>query len=91
MSPADLTDSVGDSVSWIYPDPVFVRLCLCVFKLNPSFLRISSSAAIDILVCRSFATTREKPSSSAGFRPTSSAGGNATSTTLQLKVNSSVG
>ena len=36
-------------------------------------------------------TTREKPSSSAGFRPISSVGRSATGTTLQLKVSRSVG
>ena len=36
-------------------------------------------------------TTREKPSSSACFRPISSAGTSATGTVLQLKVSSSVG
>ena len=43
-------ESVGGCLRWIQLDPIFVRLRLCVFKLNPSDLLFSSSATVVVLV-----------------------------------------
>ena len=45
-----LRDSVGAGLRWIYLDPVFVRLCLGVYRFDPSDLRLSSSAMVATLV-----------------------------------------
>ena len=37
-------------VWWIRSDPVFVHLCSCVFRLDPSDLTFSSSATVVVLV-----------------------------------------
>ena len=43
-------DSVGVCLRWILVDPFFVRPCSCVYRLDPSDLRFSSSTAIVVLV-----------------------------------------
>lgn len=41
----------GGYLWWIYSDPVFVHLHSCVFRLDPSNLRVSSSVVVAVLVC----------------------------------------
>ena len=41
---------------WICSDLVVVRLCSCVFRLDPSNLRYSSSAAVAVMVRWSYGT-----------------------------------
>ena len=43
-------DLAGGCFWWIRSDPVFVRLCSCVFKLDPSDISFSLSAAVAALV-----------------------------------------
>src|SRR4051812_11703340 len=43
--------SVGVCLRWVHVDLVFIRLCSCVYRLDPFDIRISSSAAVAILVC----------------------------------------
>ena len=58
MSPADL----GVCLQWIHLDPVFVHLCSYDYRLDPSNLRFSSSAAVAILVrLSSGALARQHP------------------------------
>ena len=45
-----LRDSVGVCLRWIHVDLVFVRLCSCVYILDPSDLRFSSTATDVVLV-----------------------------------------
>ena len=49
-----LRDPVGGCVPWICLDLIFIRLCSCIYKLNPSNLYFSSSATIAVLVRWSF-------------------------------------
>ena len=49
-------DLVGGCLWWIRSDPVFVRLCSCVFRLDPSDLKFSSSAAVAVLGRWSYGT-----------------------------------
>ena len=47
---------------WICSDLIVVRLCLCVFGLDPFDLRYSSLAAVVVLVCWSYeALARQLP------------------------------
>ena len=43
-------DSVGGCLRWIRLDPIFARLRLCVYKLDPSDLYFSLSATVAVLV-----------------------------------------
>jgi hypothetical protein len=43
-------DLVGVCLRWILLDPVFVRVCWCVFRLDPSDLLFSSSVTVAVLV-----------------------------------------
>ena len=45
-------DSVGVCLRWIHVDYVFVRLCSCVYRLDPSDLNFSLIAASVVLVHR---------------------------------------
>ena len=47
---------VGGCLWWIRSDLVFVRLCSCVFRLDSSDLKLSSSAAVVVLGCWSYGT-----------------------------------
>ena len=49
-------DLVGGCLWWIRSDLVFVRLCSCVFRLDSSDLKLSSSAAVAVLGCWSYGT-----------------------------------
>ena len=49
-------DFVGGCLWWIRLDPVFVRLCSSVFRLDPSDLNFSSSAAVTVLGRWSYGT-----------------------------------
>ena len=44
-----LRDSVGASLRWNYLDPFLVRLCLHVYRFDPSDVRLSSSAMVSAL------------------------------------------
>jgi len=48
--------SLKDLLWCIYSDLFVVRLCSCVFMLDPTDLRYSSSAVVDVLVCWSYGT-----------------------------------
>jgi hypothetical protein len=57
-------DSVGVCLRWIHVDPVFARLCPCVWRLGPSDLCFYSSAAVAVLVRWSYeALARQHPDS----------------------------
>ena len=43
-------DLIGVCLRWIHVDPIFIHLCSCVYRLDPSDVHISSSAVVAILV-----------------------------------------
>jgi hypothetical protein len=81
-----LWDSVGAGLWWIYLNPVFVRLRLCVYRFDPSDLRLSSSAVAATLVHWSYgALARRLPNClQQQCLPGSSEGGAMTAARLRL-------